>query len=473
MNTRSTKALIIGGGPGGYVCAIRLAQLGIKPLLIEKENIGGTCLNSGCSPSKAIISAAKLAGKIREAGSWGIRVGEVAIDFPALLDWKNEVVRKLINGIGVLLKGNAVEVIAGHATFRSAHTVEVTTQTGQIEITAENIVIATGSVPAELPNFSPDGKRVLDSTQALNMEALPRQLVVLGGGYIGLELGSAYAKLGSNVVIVEMLDQVLPGLDPEIARLLERRFKRSGGALYLGSRATGWSEGPEGIQVEIAAAGTTKTLPCDKIIVSVGRRPASSGLNLAAAGLALDPQGFLPVDKQMRTAMAGIFAIGDLAGNPMLAHKASREGEVAAEVIAGLPASWDNRCIPAVVFSDPEVATVGLMEHEARGQGRNIKVGKFPFAALGRALTAQETEGFVKVVLASDTEEILGVAIVGPNASDLVAEAALAIEMGALYPDLALTVHAHPTLPEALREALLAAKGGAIHALKLPATANR
>ncbi|MBM3273933.1 MAG: dihydrolipoyl dehydrogenase [Candidatus Sericytochromatia bacterium] len=468
-STKSTKALVIGAGPGGYACALRLAHHGIKPILVDKGALGGTCLNVGCIPSKAVITAAKLADKARHADVMGIHIGEVSVDLAALMKWKDDVVKKLVGGVAQLCKGTGVEVVAGRAAFRNKGEVEVFTDSGTVVIQAENIVIATGSVPIEIPGFKPDNERVVDSTGALALPALPGRMVVIGGGYIGLELGIAYAKLGTKVTVVEAMNQILPGFDPEIAKLLDRKLKKLGIDVFLKAKAKGWSEGNGEAIVGIEVDGQAKTLACDKILVTVGRRPFSTGLNLEGAGLKLNDRGFLAVDDKMRTAVAGIYAIGDVVGNPMLAHKAYREADVAADVIAGLPAAFDARCIPAVVFTDPEIATCGVMEHEAKAQGLDYKVGKFPFAALGRAMTAAETDGFCKAIIDARTEELLGVAVIGPNASDLIAEAALAIEMGAVFDDVALTIHAHPTLPEALKEAVLAAKGEALHALPSPA----
>ncbi len=468
METRSTQALIIGGGVGGYVAAIRLGQLKIKPILVEKGVLGGTCLNVGCIPSKAVITAAKLADKARHAEAFGIKVSGVEVDMPRLIGWKDEIVKKLTGGVATLVKGNGAEILSGRASFRSAHDVEVLTEKGPVSIQADNIIIATGSVPIEIGPFPRDGNRVLDSADALALQTVPARLLVIGGGYIGLELGTALAKLGSKVTIVEAMDQVLPGFDPEVAKLLERKLKKLGVEVVTRAKAKGFSEGPDGLIVGMEVDGTARTVQCDKILVTVGRRPFTSGLALDAAGLKLDDRGFLPVNDKMQTAVPGIYAIGDVVGNPMLAHKASREGEIAAEVIAGRAAAFDARVIPSVVFTDPEVATAGLSEEQARAAGRNIAVGKFPFAALGRALTNQETDGFCKAVLDRDTGEILGVTIVGANASDTIAEAALAIEMGALYEDVALTIHAHPTLPEALKEAVMAARGEAVHVLNAP-----
>ncbi|MBU6427483.1 MAG: dihydrolipoyl dehydrogenase [Cyanobacteria bacterium REEB65] len=467
--TRTTKALIIGAGPGGYVAAIRLGQLGIRPLLVDKGALGGTCLNVGCIPSKAVITAAKLADKARHADVMGIQVGKVEVNMAALVGWKDDIVKKLTGGVATLVKGNGGEVLAGRAAFRSPHEVEVMTEQGPVVVQAENIILATGSVPVEIPPFPRDGHRILDSSDALALQSVPERLVVIGGGYIGLELGTALAKLGSKVTVVEAMDQVLPGFDPEVAKLLERKLKKLGIDVILKAKAKGFSESKPGeLTVAIESDDSERAVVCDKILVTVGRKPFSAGLNLEAAGLGTDERGFLKVDDKMQTAVPGIFAIGDLVGNPMLAHKASREGEVAAEVIAGHPSAFDARVIPAVVFTDPEVATAGLSEAEAKKARSDVKVGKFPFAALGRAMTTQETDGFCKVMLDGGTGEILGVTIVGAGASDMIAEAALAIEMGAMYEDLALTIHAHPTMPEALKEAVMAARGEAVHALNAP-----
>jgi dihydrolipoamide dehydrogenase len=468
-STKATKALVIGAGPGGYACALRLAHHGIKPILVDKSALGGTCLNVGCIPSKAVITAAKLADKARHAGTMGIHVGDISVDLAALMKWKDDVVKKLVGGVAQLCKGTGVEVVAGRAAFRNKGEVEVFTDSGTVVIRAENIILATGSVPIEIPGFKPDNERVVDSTGALALQTLPGRMVVIGGGYIGLELGIAFAKLGSKVTVIEAMDQILPGFDPEIAKLLDRKLKKLGIEVFLKAKAKGWSEGNGEAIVGIEVDGQAKTLACEKILVTVGRRPFSTGLNLEAAGLKLNDRGFLTVDDKMRTNVPGIYAIGDVVGNPMLAHKAYREADVAADVIAGLPAAFDARCIPAVVFTDPEIATCGVMEHEAKAQGLDFKVGKFPFAALGRAMTAGETDGFCKAIIDARTDELLGVAVIGPNASDLIAEAALAIEMGAVFNDLALTIHAHPTLSEALKEAVLAAKGEALHALPSPA----
>lgn len=462
---KNVDALVIGAGPGGYVAAIRLAQLGKKVLLVEKASLGGVCLNVGCIPSKALITAAKTVEKLKKAEVMGISVGSVSIDFPKMVGWKDGIVKKLTGGIGQLVKGNGGEVLIGTATFKSPKEIEVQTPDGPVTVHAEHVIVATGSRPIEIPGFAFDGKRVISSTGALSLPEVPRRLVVIGGGYIGLELGMMYAKLGSSVTVVERMDQVLPGFDPEIAQLLMRQLKKLNVQVFLGTAAKGFIDGPDAARVQLDQNGKPLEVEADRILVTVGRRPNSEGLGLENAGVAIDARGHVPTDLQMRTNVPHIFAIGDVAGQPMLAHKASKEAEVAAEVIAGHNALMDVKAIPAVVFTDPEIGSVGLSEAAAKAEGREVIVGKFPFAALGRAMTTGETDGFVKVVADKATQEVLGVHIVGPEASNLVAEAGLALEMGAFIDDLSLTVHAHPTLAEGLMEAAKAAVGEAIHAL--------
>lgn len=465
MQKKTVDALVIGAGPGGYVAAIRLAQLGKKTLLVEKTSLGGVCLNVGCIPSKALITAAKTVEKIRKADQMGIIVGDLMVDFPKLISWKDGIVSKLTGGIGTLVKGNGGEVLMGTATFRSPHEVEVETPDGPVLVEAAHVIVATGSRPIEIPGFKFDGRRVISSTEALSLSEIPNRLLVVGGGYIGLEMGIMYAKLGANVTVVEAMDQVLPGFDPEIAQVIARQLKKLKVNVVLNASAKGWEDGPLCAKVHIEQNGRMMDLDADKILVTVGRKPNSEGFGLDAIGVQIDGRGFIQVDRQMRTSVPGVFAIGDVVGQPMLAHKASREAEVAAEVIAGHPAEMDVKVIPAVVFTDPEIGSAGLSEAEARAQGHEVIVGKFPFGALGRALTTGETDGFVKVIADKGTQEILGIHIVGPGASDLIAEGALAIEMGAFIDDLSLTVHAHPTLAEGLMEAAKAAVGEAIHAL--------
>jgi len=464
MTTHETDALVLGAGPGGYVAAIRLGQLGVRTLIVEKEAFGGVCLNVGCIPSKALITAAKLVERMRGAEAMGIRASDVTVDLAKLQAWKGGVVRRLTGGVEYLLKENKVKTLRGEARFVAPNRVEVKTPDGIDVVEAKQVIIATGSRPVEIPGFAFDGRSILSSTGALALERVPRRLLVIGGGYIGLELGIMYSKLGSELTVVEMMDQLLPGMDPEMVKVVHRGLKKKKVTVHLESKALEWKKAKDGLEVKVQTGKGTLTIETDVILVTVGRRPNTENLGLETIGVAKDGP-FVRVDAEMRTSVPGVFAIGDIVGNPMLAHKASKEGEVAAEVIAGKAAAFDARAIPAVVFTDPEIAVVGLMEAQAREKGRDVQVGKFPFTAIGRALTTGETEGFVKTIVDAKSKDLLGVGIVGPEASELVAEAALALEMGASVEDLALTIHAHPTLAEAMMESAKAALGEAIHAV--------
>lgn len=459
-----TEVAIIGGGPGGYVAALRLGQLGKKTLLIEKNKLGGTCLNVGCIPSKALISMAGFVGKIRTAERYGITVSGLEVDFKKMQQWKQSVVDKLVGGIAYLCKGQKVEVLNGEARFRSPRQLEVRKKDGAVDlIEADNVIIATGSEPAELRDFPRDGELIIDSTDALELQEIPKSLAIIGGGYIGLELGQMYAALGAKVTVVEMLDQLLPGFDPELVRVIGQSLRRLGASFHVKARAKGVEKRPGGIALIVDSGGKETKIEADKLLVTVGRRPVTRDLGLEQIGLEADRQGFIRVDDKLRTRIDGVYAIGDVVGNPMLAHKAFKEGEVAAEVIAGKASVLEYRAMPAVVFTHPELATVGLSEAEAREQGRQVIIGRFPFAASGRALGTGEAEGFVKVVADTASHQVLGIQIVGPEASTLISEAALAIEMGAAVEDIGLTIHPHPTLGEALMEAARAAIGEAIH----------
>jgi dihydrolipoamide dehydrogenase len=463
MADKTYDAVVIGAGTGGYPAAIRLGQLGLKPLIIDKGKVGGVCLNVGCIPSKAMIHAAKTFDKQRHLGDLGIAVGEAKIDLAVTQQWKEGVVHKLTSGVRQLLKANGAELVEGEATFESPRVLSVKTAAGVQKIEAKNVVVATGSRPIQIPGFTFDGKRVIDSTGALALSSVPRRMVVVGGGYIGLELGTVYAKLGSKVTVVEALPTILAGIDPECVQVVARKLKKLGIEVVLGAKAKGWEEKGDRAVVSVDVGGQSVQLDADVVLVTVGRRPNTDGFGLAEIGVKLDPKGFIVTDKQQRTNVPGVYAVGDCATGPMLAHKATKEGEVAAEVIAGHRAEMDARTIPAVVFTDPEIATTGLTEEQVRAAGRKVRVGKYPFSVLGRALSVNETDGFAKIVADGDTGEVLGVHIVGGSASDLISEAALAIEMGAFLHDLSLTIHPHPTLPEALMEAAAAALGEAIH----------
>jgi len=469
----NTQAVVIGSGPGGYVAAIRLGQLGVKTVLVEKGQLGGVCLNVGCIPSKALISASKLIEQARHAKSMGIHFEGLRVDLKALMTWKDSVVGKLTGGVGQLVagnhKGNPDAVVRGTARFVGLNELLVDDGAGKVtRIRFENAIIATGSAPSSVPGFEFDGVHVLDSTGGLAFDTIPKKLVVIGGGYIGMELGGVWQRLGTAVTVVEFADQILPAFEADLVRPVFKRFIASGGEVLTGTKALGWSKREGGgvrVQVEDRKAGTRRVLEGDAVLVTTGRRAVTDGLGLELLGLIPERDGTLRVDGEQRTALAHIFAVGDVAGQPMLAHKASKEGEVAAEVIAGEPSAFDARAIPAVVFTDPEIASVGLNTKEAEAAGHKVKVGKFPFAANGRALSLNDTEGFVRVIIDAETSVILGCEAVGPEVSNLIAEVGLAIEMGALASDLGLTIHAHPTLAEAVMEATNAALGHAVHAI--------
>ena len=463
METLKYQAAVVGAGPGGYVCAIRLAQLGIKTVCIERDNWGGVCLNVGCIPSKAFITAAKKYQGVKKMSKMGLEFSsEATVNMAKMQQWKQGIVKKLTGGINLLLKKNGSDQILGNAEFVGGKTIEVTKTDGTVvRVEADNIVIATGSRPIEIPGFSYADDRIMDSTKALALEEIPEKLTVIGGGYIGLEMGMMLSKLGSKVSVVEMASQVLPAFDPEVVKVINRTMKSQKMDVYLNARANGWEEGENSAIVKITTPKGEKQLDADKILVTVGRRPNSEGL--APSGVALDKRGFVIVDEQQQTNVPGIFAIGDITGKTMLAHGASYEAELAAEVIAGHVRKYQARTVPAVVFTDPEIATAGLQEHEAKEKGIDIKTGKVPFAAIGRALTTGETNGFIKTIIDSSDNRVIGVTIVGPNASDLISEAALAIEMDAEAIDIGLTIHPHPTLGEGIMEAAKHALGEAIH----------
>jgi dihydrolipoamide dehydrogenase len=458
-------AVVIGSGPGGYVAGIRLGQLGVKAAVIEREKPGGVCLNVGCIPSKALIHAAKTFDKLGHAEEIGIRVASApTIDWGTTQKWKEGVVGKLTGGVKQLLKANKTDYLEGEARFVSPRELELKKADGTtVKVETKNVIIATGSRPVQIPGFTFDGKRILDSTGALALQEIPKRLVVIGGGYIGLELGTVYAKLGSKVTVVEMLPNLLAGMDAECVKVVAQKLKKRGVEVILEAKAKGWEDKGDRAVVSLETKGGTVALDADKVLVTVGRRPNTDQVGLDKIGVKLDAKGFIVVDRQQRTNVGGVYAIGDCCPGFMLAHKASKEAEVAAEVIAGKNAEQDARAIPAVVFTDPEIASVGLTEEQAKEGGRQVKVGKYPFAALGRAMSVNDTDGFAKVVADAKSGEILGVHVVGGAASDLVSEAALAIEMGAVLHDVSLTVHPHPTLPEAIMEAAKAALGEAIH----------
>lgn len=457
---------IIGGGPGGYVCAIRAGQLGLNTVLIESDKVGGECLNYGCIPSKSLITVARLLDKVREAEQYGLKTTGATVDFAQMQKWKSEVVSKLVAGVEGLLRGNHVKVIRGEAHLKAKDRVLVATEGGGEEVVAKNIVLATGTRTSSLPGMEIDGNLVIGSKEGLELMSAPKRLLIVGGGAIGLEFASMYQKLGSQVTIVEIMDQLLPGSDPELARVVARKLESRGARINVRSQIGSLSRAEGEVTVDIQAPEGRSKAVFDKVLISVGRKPRTEMLNLKELGVQTDQKGFVIINKKMQTNVPGVYAIGDLTGPPLLAHKASKQGVVAAECIAGLPSAADWTVIPDAVFSDPEIATAGLTEAQAYAAGHKVKKSRFQFAALGRALTTGETEGFVKVISRAEDGLVLGVQIVGPEASNLISEVALAIEMGATVDDIALTIHPHPTLPEAIMEASESAAGRPIHQLK-------
>lgn len=464
MKEIDCKLLIIGAGPGGYVCAIRAGQLGIDTVLVEQAKSGGTCLNVGCIPSKALIQAGEEFHKLRQMAAGrvplGIRLQQPVLDLGATMAWKNGIVSRLNNGITTLLQKARVKMLEGTAMFRDGKTVTVETETGLQTVRAEHIVIATGSVPVALPDL-PFGGKVMSSADVFSLEDVPSRLIVVGGGYIGLELGTAFAKMGSDVTIVEAASQVLPHYDADLVKPVAKRLAELGITVLTGAKAHGFDE-PASCLVITDADSKQRTLPADKVLVTVGRGPRTQGLGLEELGLDMAGR-FIRIDERCRTSMRGVFAIGDVTGEPMLAHRASAQGQMVAEIVAGERRLWDKRCIPAVCFTDPEIVSVGLSPTEARAQGIDVLVGQFPFSASGRAMTTGDEAGFARVVARADNHLVLGIQAAGSGVSELSSAFSIAIEMGARLEDVAGTVHAHPTRGEAFQEAAFKALGLGLH----------
>ncbi|OLO37004.1 dihydrolipoyl dehydrogenase [Alkalihalophilus pseudofirmus] len=461
-----TEVLVIGGGPGGYTAAIRAAQLGKEVTLVEKKALGGVCLNEGCIPSKALITEAEHYYNLKELTERGIDINGVSLDFKKFQSWKNtNVVSKLSEGVATLCKKNNVRTVIGEAFFIEKNEVRIMSEHGSNRYRFQHCIIASGSSPIELPVL-PYGQRILSSTQALELQEIPKEMIIVGGGYIGIELGTAFAKLGTNITILEGSSSILPVFDKPIVDIVKRKLKKLGVTIYTEAVVKSSDVTTYGVQVKVEIDGTELIIPGDYCLVTAGRKPNTHQLGLEALGVEVNDSGYINIDQQCKTNISNIFAIGDIVPGPALAHKASYEGKVAAEVIAGHSNVIDYLAIPAVVFSDPEVAVVGLSEQQAKDEGLNVKVGKFPFVANGRALSTGETDGYVKIV-ADEDEYVLGVQIIGHHASNMIGEAALAIELGAKVEDICATIHAHPTQAEGIMEASEALLKKAIHMVNI------
>jgi dihydrolipoamide dehydrogenase len=466
MAQKSYEAIVIGAGPGGYPAGIRLGQLGVKTLVIEKEYMGGVCLNWGCIPSKALIAAANIYEQLKGYEEMGIHVGDVKLDVDKLQEWKGGIVKKLTGGVGGLLKSNGSESMMGTARIVSPRAVEVQKSDGTKETieATKAIVIATGARVIQIPGMEIDGQTIISAREAVSLRDVKGTMVVVGGGVIGMELGMVYQKLGMQVIVVELLPQILTGVDADMVKVVEKAFKKTGGEILTEAKVEKIEKKGGKAKVVIATKdGKTRDVEADKVLMAVGFKPNSADLGLDKVGVKLDQRGHVVVNERLESSVKGIYAIGDVIGAPYLAHKATKEGEIVAEVIAGHKAAVDWRAMPSAIFTEPEIATVGLSETEAKKTNRKVRIGKFPFSISGRAMAVRHTEGFIKTIVDAETHEVLGVGIVGPEASDLISEAALAIEMCAFAEDVHLTIHPHPTLGEAMMESFKHALGEAVH----------
>ena len=461
-----TKVAVIGAGPGGYAAAFMAADLGLEVTLIDKSpQAGGVCLQRGCIPSKALLHVAKLITETKEAENWGIKFSEPELDIDKLRDWKNQVIAHMTGGLGQLIKQRKINFINGTAVFVNSNKLKIEkNEGGTEELEFEKAILATGSVPAKIPAFDIGSDRVMDSTGALELKDIPGKLLVVGGGYIGLELGSVYAALGSEVTVVEMTDGLLPGADRDLVAVLSKRIKTLMKNIYLKTKVLEMSKVKDGVKVVFEGDDVKeKEQVFDRVLVSIGRRPVTQGLGLENTKVKVNEKGFVEVDLQRRTTDPSIYAIGDIAGNPMLAHKGTAEGKVAAEAIAGHKTAFEPSAIPAVVFTDPEIAWVGLNETEAKAKGIKVEVAKFPWAASGRAKTLERLDGMTKWLVDPESQRVLGMGLVGAGAGELVSEGVIAIEMAALAKDVALSIHPHPTLSETVMESAEAYFGEATH----------
>ena len=466
----NTQVVVIGGGPGGYAAAYLASDLGMQVTLVNLDkNPGGVCLYKGCIPSKALLHVAKLMNETEDAKKWGIEFGKPKIDLDKLRNWKDSVVEKLTSGVGLVGRQRKISFVQGKASFVSSSKLKIDKiEGGTEELNFEKAIIATGSVIATIPSLNLESKRVLNSTTALELPAIPKRLLVIGGGYIGLELGSVYQALGSEVSVVEMTSGLLPGADRDLVNFLAKKIEKSYEKVMLNSKVIEMKEVKDGITVKIQTSGDGKITEevYDYVLMSIGRKPDTAGLGLENTNVKLTNRGWIKVNEQMRTDDQNIFAIGDIAGEPMLAHKASHEGRVAAEVIAGHKVAFEPLAIPAVVFTDPEIAWAGITESQAKDKGINYEIARFPWAASGRALTLDRSDGVTKLIVNPETQRILGIGICGPGAGELIAEGVLAIEMGANLTDLRLTIHPHPTLSETIMESAEAFFGQSTHMYK-------
>lgn len=464
-DSQNFDLVVIGAGPGGYVAAIRAAQLGMNVACVEKEStLGGTCLNVGCIPSKALLESSELYAQAKEKfQDHGIGLKDLSIDMKKFIDRKDKVVKQLTGGIAGLFKKNKITSIFGTAQVGRDRSVSVTTKDGVAQLLAKHVIIATGSQPIAIPGVEMDGKTIIDSTGALNLSEVPGTMLVIGGGVIGLELGSVYARLGSKIIVLEALDRIAPSLDVEVGKTFQRILSKQGMEFHLSTKVKKAVSKGNQVEVTVEAEGKESVIVCDKVLVAVGRKPYVTGLGLAEAGIKLDERGRIDVNDHFETSLKGVYAIGDVIKGAMLAHKASEEGVALVEQLAGQAGHVNYHTIPSVVYTWPEVASVGFTEEEAKAKGVDYKVSKFPFLASGRAIAMNEKDGFVKLIADKKTDRLLGAHILGPRASDMIAELVIAMEFGSSAEDIARTCHAHPTLAESVKEAALGLGTGAIH----------